>query len=55
MTPYTLSGSVCEFDNMVTELQSAQSSRHRVEKKLWTDGGKVIAKAELAFSFNKTV
>lgn len=26
------SGSICEFDNMVTELQSAQSSRHRVEK-----------------------
>lgn len=30
--PSAFLGSICEFDNMVTELQSAQSSRHRVEK-----------------------
>lgn len=39
---------------MVTQLQSAQSSRHRVEKSCELMGGKVLAKAELAFSFIKT-
>lgn len=39
---------------MVTELQSAQSSRHRVEKSCELVEEKGIVKAELAFSFNTT-
>lgn len=39
---------------MVTELQSAQSSRHRVEKSCELVRGKVMAEAKLAVSFNET-
>lgn len=40
---------------MVTDLQSAQSSRHRVEKSHELEGGgRVTVKAKLVFTFNKT-
>lgn len=53
VTPSTFSGSVCEFDNMVTELQSAQSSRHRVEKNCELMGEKFQRKQSQHFPLTR--